>query len=75
MNLLTIAVLSLSIGLIAGAGANENFILPVTLSAAAIFYSSRNKISTQEISWQLSEKRSARYDRSHQSLFRMARTK
>lgn len=37
MNLLTIAVLSLSIGLIAGAGANENFILPVTLSAAAIF--------------------------------------
>lgn len=56
MNLLTIAVLSLSIGLIAGAGANENFILPVTLSAAVIFYFSRNKIAAQEISWQLSEK-------------------
>lgn len=61
MNLLTIAVLSLSIGLIAGAGADTHFILPVTLGAAAIFYFSRNKIAAQEVSWQL-YKNNAQHD-------------
>lgn len=52
MSLLAIFGLSLSMGLIAGAGINETFIVPVTVCAAAILYFSKNKIATQEVSWQ-----------------------
>ena len=52
MSLLAIFGLSLSMGLIAGAGINETFIVPATVCAAAILYFSKNKIATQEVSWQ-----------------------
>lgn len=54
MNPLAIVILSILMGLMAGASAGTHFILPVTLGAAAIFYSSRHKIANQETSWQLS---------------------
>ncbi|GKS70142.1 hypothetical protein W03_21460 [Nitrosomonas sp. PY1] len=56
MSLLAILGLSLSMGLIAGAGINETFIIPVTVCAAAILYFSKNKIANQEVSWQGSQR-------------------
>lgn len=45
ISILSILALSLSIGLIAGAGIGESFILPVTLIAAVIFYVKRGNIA------------------------------
>ena len=47
ISIFSILIYSLFIGLIAGAGVDKSYILPVALIAAVVLYANRNKIATE----------------------------